>query len=122
MEGTAGRDSSPEDKSCAEGVSIKGRKAVEHRAGKISKAGQEHEYEGEKKCLKWLSKWERIELSKASALSLWPLGKTQKFSPMLLLASWPVLPEPIQRHALHQQISELRGCPQSHHAGNCQCK
>lgn len=52
MEETASRDSSPEDKSCAEGVGIKERKAVEHSTGKISKAGQEHEYEGENKCLK----------------------------------------------------------------------
>lgn len=46
------KHSSPEGKSCAEGVGIKERKAVEHRAGKTSKAVQELEYEGEKKCLK----------------------------------------------------------------------
>lgn len=42
------RDSSPEGKSCAEGVGIKETKAEEDRAGETSKAVQDHKCQGEK--------------------------------------------------------------------------
>lgn len=71
----------------------------------------------------WLSKWKGCKPSEVLAAEPVARGADrQKFSPVLLLASLPVLPESIWRRALHPQHSHKRGRCKTLHAGKCQCR